>query len=463
MEKRVQMASKRGRKGGPMKSPKKEFEEEDDDFLEDLVVNTNPEEPKKMTTYSNLKLGGFITKAEDHKGRLDKRHVRIAAAREQDDDDDDDNDDEEETEKEQLERETRQLQSELRKTKRAVEKARDQEVKEKARRFSKCIQTGVFLKQPQAVSLVQTQRKRKSLKTEPIRSTDEQDEEDEIPEGFHLQEESPHCLNMQRAEDFQVYLRQLVLEFEKMLKAGGTDMRAEYGKVIESFFWACKANKQTICNEAVPEDVLASVKDPLCKGWKLKLSGKDSVDPTTLVPEPAIAPQKASDMISFKKPDKILEAVKGELEGKTPVQIKELKITIANICRSQALAHRHAADVAGHLVTLTDIASLPVVMTVINACQQPVVAVKIPEVDEMMQRAQDKVDAIRRVQIRTGRVRPIDEVIFAQNIPTYNPEFQHSKEGRATSYLAMLVCRYMNELQRKDKKVVMSAKALEAI
>ena len=124
------MASNRGRKGGSVESPKKEFEEEDDDFLEDLVVDTNPKKPKKMTTYSNLKLGGFIMKAEDRKGRLDKRQARIAAAREQDDDDEDD--DEGETEKEQLERETRQLQSELRKTERAVDKARDQEEKEKA-------------------------------------------------------------------------------------------------------------------------------------------------------------------------------------------------------------------------------------------------------------------------------------------------------------------------------------------
>ena len=37
-------------------------------------------------------------------------------------------------------------------------------------------------------------------------------------------------------------------------------MRAECGKVIESFFWACKANKQMICNDVVPEDVLASVR-----------------------------------------------------------------------------------------------------------------------------------------------------------------------------------------------------------
>ena len=325
-----------------MKSPKQE--DDDDDFLEDLVVDNDPKKPKKPAMYSTLKPGGFVMKAEDRKGRLEKRQVKIETAEEKDKDDDDDDDDEE-TEKEQLEREARELQSELKKTERAAEKARDQEEKEKARRFSKRIQSGVFLKQPQAVSLVQTKKKRKSLKTEWILSADKQDEEDKIPEGFHLQEESPHCLNMQRAEDFQAYLRQLVLEFERMLKAGGMDMKTEYGKVIESFFWACKANKQTICNGAVPEDVLASVKDPSCKAWKLKLSVKDSVDLTTLVPEPAVAPQRASDVVSFKKPDEILEAVKGELEGKTPLQIKELKITIANICRSHCpFASSHDSD-----------------------------------------------------------------------------------------------------------------------
>ena len=74
LEKCVQMASSRGSKGGHMKSPKKE---DDDDFLEDLVVDTNPEKPKKPTTYLNLKPGGFITKAEDHKGRLEKRERTV--------------------------------------------------------------------------------------------------------------------------------------------------------------------------------------------------------------------------------------------------------------------------------------------------------------------------------------------------------------------------------------------------
>ena len=187
----------------------------------------------------------------------------------------------------------KELQSKLEKTEKAAEKARYQEECEKVKRFSERIRSGVFLKQPKAISLIQTRKKQKSLKTEKILSVDEEDEEDEIPEGFHLQEESPHCLNMQRAEDFQAYLRQLVLEFEKMLKAGGIDMRAEYGKVIESFYWACKANKQMICNDAKPDEVLASIKDPLCKAWKLKLTGKESMGPDHLNTRTTGSPTKS--------------------------------------------------------------------------------------------------------------------------------------------------------------------------
>ena len=90
-------------------------------------------------------------------------------------------------------------------------------------------------------------------------------------------------------------------------------------------------------------------------------------------------------------------------------------------------------------------------------------AIKIPEVNDMMARAQQKVDAIRQAKHKVGELKPIDEVVFAQNVPKYNPEWEHSPNGRATSYLATLVCCYMYELQQKDKKVILSAKALETI
>ena len=102
-----------------MKSPKKE--DDDDDFLEDLVVDSNPEKAKETDNVFKPETGGFVTKAEDRKERLEKRQAKIETTKEQDNDNDDDDDDEE-TEKEQLERETRELQSELRKTERAAEK-----------------------------------------------------------------------------------------------------------------------------------------------------------------------------------------------------------------------------------------------------------------------------------------------------------------------------------------------------
>ena len=62
------------------------------------------------------------------------------------------------------------------------------------------------MKQPKAVTLVQTKKRKKSMKMENIRSADEEDEPDDIPEGFHLHEQSPHCINMKRVEDYQAYL-----------------------------------------------------------------------------------------------------------------------------------------------------------------------------------------------------------------------------------------------------------------
>ena len=84
------------------------------------------------------------------------------------------------------------------------------------------------------------------MKMENIRSADEEDEPDDIPEGFHLHEQSPRCINMTHTEDYQAYLRQIVIDFEHLIKSGVTDIRENYDKVIQSMFWAVKANKQTI-------------------------------------------------------------------------------------------------------------------------------------------------------------------------------------------------------------------------
>ena len=186
-------------------------------------------------------------------------------------------------EQERLEREADELTSQLKKAERAEAQAWEKEQKDKAKRYSQRITSGRFLKQPRAVTLVEAKKRKKSMKMGDIASTEEEDDPDDIPEGFHLQEESPHCINMTRVDDYQAYLRQIVLDFERLIKSGATDITEEYGKVIQSLFWAVKANKQTILKGADPDEVLASIPDSKCSAWCMKLMGKTAVDPGTLV------------------------------------------------------------------------------------------------------------------------------------------------------------------------------------
>ena len=453
LENKLKM-SKEGGKGGPakktVKPEPKPMEDDDDNVLEDLVTTTS---------YSTLEPGGFVTKGTDRKSRLDKRHAKIAAAAGKPEEAEGEK---EETEQEKLEWEAGELTSQLKRAERAEAQAQEKEQKDKAKRYSQRITSGKFMKKPRAVTLVETKKRKKSMKMGDIASAEEEDEPDNIPEGFHLQEESPHCINMTRAEDYQAYLRQVVLEFERLIKSGATNISEEYAKVVQSMFWAVKANKQTILNGADPVEVVASVPDARCKAWRLKLSGKTAVDPTTLVDITDIGPQTASDMVNL-KPQEIFELVEDELVGKSQEQVGRIKKCIGNICREQALAHRHAAEAADNLASLTDMVSLPILVKLISATMRPTVAIKIPEVDDMIARAEQKVEAIRQAKQKVGELKPIDEVVFAQNIPKYNPEWEHSPNGRATAYLATLVYRYMHELQQKDKKVVLSVKALETI
>ena len=275
---------------------------------------------------------------------------------------------------------------------------------------------------------MEAKKRKKSMKMGDIASTEEDDNPDDIPEGFHLQEESPHCINMTRADDYQAYLRQVVLESECLIKTGATDVRENYGKVIQSMFWVVKANKQTILNGVDPDEVLASIPDPKCKAWRMKLNGKTAVDPGMLVNDTEIGLQTASEIMKM-KPQEVFELVEEELVGKTKEQVNAIKKCIGNVCREQVLAHRHAAEAADNLASLTELVSLPILVKVISAMMRPTMAIKIPEVDEMIARAQEKVDAIKQAKQKVSELRPIDEVVFTQNVPKYNPEWEHSPNG----------------------------------
>ena len=129
-----------------------------------------------------------------------------------------------------------------------------------------------------AVSVMDTKKKKKlkKLQVADIQSPEEDIDDDEelLPEGFHLLEESIHCVNIRKSEEFRVYLNEICTEFVKMVKQG-CGIEEEYRKVVRSMYWACKAvGNGSLINDMDPECVAGSVKDLNCVAWKLKLTRK---------------------------------------------------------------------------------------------------------------------------------------------------------------------------------------------
>ena len=119
----TRLPGKAGGRSGPAKNRKKmktKQEQDDDNLLDDLVLETDLD--KRQTSYLTLEPGGFVMKGVNRKTRLDQRQARIAAVAGKPDDDE-----EYETEQERLEREANELSSQLKKAERAVAQARDKE------------------------------------------------------------------------------------------------------------------------------------------------------------------------------------------------------------------------------------------------------------------------------------------------------------------------------------------------
>ena len=110
----------------------------------------------------------------------------------------------------------------------------------KVKKFSKELNQGKW--KPKTVVSVLDSKKKKNIKklpTEVIQSPDEEAEDEEedvpLPEGFHLLEESVHCMNMTLSDDFRDYVQQICTDLIQMVRQG-RGLEEEYQKVVRSIF-----------------------------------------------------------------------------------------------------------------------------------------------------------------------------------------------------------------------------------
>ena len=144
-----------------------------------------------------------------------------------------------------------------------------------------------------------------------IPEEDEGDEEEPLPEGFHLLQESVHCINIRKSKEFKAYLNKISTEFIKMVWQG-CGVEEEYQKVVRSMYWACKAvGNGSLINDAAPQCVPGSVKDLNWVAWKLKLTGKTQVVPKELLVDEEEDAQVAVEMTEIDKKE-VYKRIKDE-------------------------------------------------------------------------------------------------------------------------------------------------------
>ena len=200
--------------------------------------------------------------------------------------------------------------------------------REKAKTFSAAMNKGLW--KPKTAVSVHDMKKKKKLKkllVADIQSLDEENEEDEqeepLPEGFHLLEESVHCMNIRESDEFKAYLNEICTEFVKMVRQG-RGVEEEYQKVVRSMYWACKAvGNGSLISDADPECMAGSVKDLNCVAWRQKFTGKTQAVLKELLVDEEEDAQVTIETMEIEEKE-VYERIQKELDNMSPQKQKEL-------------------------------------------------------------------------------------------------------------------------------------------
>ena len=311
---------------------------------------------------------------------------------------------------EDYDKEQRQIESDLAKWAWQKKLEEQKQQRKKAKTFSKDLNKGLW-KQKTAVWVIDTKKKKK-LKKLPITdilSLGEEEEEDEeqLPEGFHLLEEHVHCINIRKSEEFKAYLNEICTEFIKMVQQG-CGVEEKYRKVVRSMSWACKAvGNCSLISNADRECVAGSVKDLNCAAWKLKLTGKMQAVPKELLIDDEEDPWVAIETTEIEEKE-VYKRIKDEYNKMSQEKQQELTHHVQCILHSNALAHRHAAAAAEPLTDASRLLSTPAVVTLSNTTARPLVGIHLPIMNKFIEAAQKKHE--ETVQQRQKEYKAIDDI-----------------------------------------------------
>ena len=269
---------------------------------------------RKRRTPSILQLVGLT--AQEYKTTKEMRRTRYEARQKE----------EEEMEQDPEEQERQRIIAEQKERLRETQcqtRVQSKEKKKEAKAF-----------QDRMVSTIATAKKGKLQK---IELKKEQDETEDVsgkplPEGHRNLPDHIHCKNIRAANGFQQYVREIIKQFEKVVKEG-KNVAEEYRLILQSVFWACKAVGVAGTRKANVDEVFAAIRDKDCAAWQMKLKGRKFLKPDVAA---EYAEEEEAILIEqLWRPLNIDDLLKDEIANKTPLQLDALNRDIKSAMEHQ--------------------------------------------------------------------------------------------------------------------------------
>ena len=231
-------------------------------------------------------------------------------------------------------------------------------------------------------------------------------------------EKHVHCLNLSDAGEYQVWIREQLVEVERAVKTGGVVAKRAYKKFIEILRDGIfKMGTWSPIEAADVDQVLKTVIDPSCTAWRKRMKGvktgncrqiwkqREKKDQILRVAEDKEVPELA---------DEVLE--EDTLKGKTPEEQRDIKLTIKQYFTHVKKAHEEASCAAGKLVQLVDVLDKDKFCAIAQAGTRPLVILEFPEVHKLID---EKKEEVKKAEMREElRNMDIEIVIAVQNLPT---------------------------------------------
>ena len=262
----------------------------------------------------------------------------------------------------------------------------------------------------------------------------ELDEEDTFKIEKHV-----HAINLQKAGDYVVEIRQFVSCFRKVVRKSKVDVPREYRKLIHFMReMVLKIRSYSPVEHVDKEAVFRTIVDPTCTVWRRALHGTKTGNSKDLqrIKERQINVMKSVEEHEIPSKEEMVDLAR-PMEESLEEQKKHVKDLIKRYWVHMSRAHEEAAAAASILRLLADEVDADTYATLINVGTRPLIMVHVPQMAK--QATAMKLEKEHEEWAEDLRNTPIEEIIKEQNVPVPVDRWVDSSIMIPTQYLAAMV------------------------